>query len=110
MRGNGPAGPLQEHAQTPQNPPPTSQTFLNNVSACTYDGTVMRDGAGAARYAHVNVDHSWTLATSGDSMAQATFSLLNGATVDGAGGFVPRGSSTAYWLTEASGAAVAAAK
>ncbi len=73
----------------------------------------MYDSGGSARYAHVNsLTGSWELAASGDSMNQITFSLLHNASSDGANGFVPYRSSTAYWLQEDSSAhtATAAAK
>lgn len=96
----------------PQNPPPTSQAFLNAVSACTYSGGLMRDTSGVANYCHVNsLTGAWNLVTAvADTVDATTFGLLSGATANADGSFTAA-SGAAYWLEEARGnVAVAVAK
>lgn len=91
----------------PQNPPPTSQAFLDQVTASTYAGGLLL--LGASTYYVSPASGSWALVTATADLVDAgAYPKLYGAAANTDGSFAKGGVS--YWLVEERGVAKAVAK
>ena len=93
----------------PQNPPPTSQLVLDQVTASTLAGDPGVLLLGASTYYVSPASGAWALVTAtADTVTADAYAKMSGATANTDGSFTKGGAS--YWLTEERGVAKAVPK